>query len=330
MPLPTLRAPITLTIADSSNAYLGELFTQPSWLGASTTLTRYSGTGTIANASTAYIGPYIQFRYTSGTPVSVTLRIGMPQVEQSSYATSVIPTGGTTATRPADVYTTPAGGTYFDSNGILQTAAANVPRLDHSPVSPYAPQGILIEEGRTNLIANSSGTAGETSAGSYTVSSVLAPDNTTFFLKCAEGTGTGDQNCRWAPTFAASTTYTVSAFVKAAQISVFTILAFDTGGNAESATVNLTSGTANACSTSLGGAQGIQSLGNGIYRVWMSFTTGASPSGNYFDSGSQTPQVRPASAPTSPATAPPACTSGACSSKRARSRLPTFPLRVVR
>jgi hypothetical protein len=53
--------------------------------------------------------------------------------------------------------------TYFDANGVMQTAAANVARFDHAPTlvasasAPYVftPLGLLIEESRTNSIRNS-------------------------------------------------------------------------------------------------------------------------------------------------------------------------------
>ena len=42
-------------------------------------------------------------------------------------------------------------GTYTDSTGVLQTAAANVPRFDHDPIT-LAPRGLVVEEQRTNLV----------------------------------------------------------------------------------------------------------------------------------------------------------------------------------
>jgi hypothetical protein len=44
--------------------------------------------------------------------------------------------------------------TYVDSNGVIQTAAANVPRFDHDPVTGES-LGLLIEESRTNKLARS-------------------------------------------------------------------------------------------------------------------------------------------------------------------------------
>ena len=44
--------------------------------------------------------------------------------------------------------------TYFDGNGIMQTAANNVARFDHDPTL-LTPRGLLIEEARTNSLPNS-------------------------------------------------------------------------------------------------------------------------------------------------------------------------------
>jgi hypothetical protein len=60
-------------------------------------------------------------------------------------------------------FTRASTATYFDQNGVMQTAAANQPRFDRAPAivdsasAPYVypPLGLLIEESRTNLLLNS-------------------------------------------------------------------------------------------------------------------------------------------------------------------------------
>jgi hypothetical protein len=45
-------------------------------------------------------------------------------------------------------------GTYFDSNGVLQTASIHEPRFGHDPVT-HQPKGLMIEDQRTNNLINS-------------------------------------------------------------------------------------------------------------------------------------------------------------------------------
>jgi hypothetical protein len=59
-------------------------------------------------------------------------------------------------TGPAITFTRASGATYFDANGVLQTAANDEPRFDHDPATGES-RGLLIEESRTNSLRNSQG-----------------------------------------------------------------------------------------------------------------------------------------------------------------------------
>jgi len=114
--------------------------------------------------------------------------------------------------------------TFLGSNGLLQTAANNVPRIEYDATG--AVKGLLIEEARTNLLLNS----GTLSTQSVTVANVA---NTLSFTGTGTvtlsgvstagplvGTGTGESNrvsLTFTPT-AGTLTLTVSGTVTNAQI----------------------------------------------------------------------------------------------------------------
>lgn len=55
---------------------------------------------------------------------------------------------------PRITFTRASTGTYFDAAGVMQTAAVDVPRFDHDPVT-LQPKGLLIEGARTNVLLGS-------------------------------------------------------------------------------------------------------------------------------------------------------------------------------
>ena len=69
----------------------------------SSTLTRYVASITMANALTLRVSSDIVLSYSSGAAIDITLRIGLPQLEQGATVSSVIPTTTAAATRSADV-----------------------------------------------------------------------------------------------------------------------------------------------------------------------------------------------------------------------------------
>ncbi|QQE90279.1 phage head spike fiber domain-containing protein [Azotobacter chroococcum] len=77
-------------------------------------------------------------------------------------------------------FTRASTGTYFDSAGVLQTAAVDGMRIDYDPVTKVC-RGLLIEEQRTNLLLRSSefdNAAWVKSGVTVTADAVVAPDGT--------------------------------------------------------------------------------------------------------------------------------------------------------
>jgi len=64
---------------------------------------RFALTNTdFSNTNTAYFKPYFQWNIPNGTSMDVTIRIGLPQMEEGSFATSAIPTTDQGKTRNPD------------------------------------------------------------------------------------------------------------------------------------------------------------------------------------------------------------------------------------
>jgi len=124
-------------------------------------------------------------------------------------------------------FTRASSGTFVGSDGVLQTAATNVPRFDHNPTTGES-LGLLVEEQRTNLLLNS-GTLSTQSVTVTAVAHTLSFTGTgTITLTGTStagplvGTGTGESNrvsLTFTPT-AGSLTLTVSGTITNAQLEV--------------------------------------------------------------------------------------------------------------
>ena len=68
-----------------------------------TTIQRFTQTRTLSGATTARVQPFLFFNVTNNQYYDFTIRIGYPQMEQGTVATSVIPTTTAAVTRSADV-----------------------------------------------------------------------------------------------------------------------------------------------------------------------------------------------------------------------------------
>ena len=104
---------------------------------------------TLPTASVTEWGLNLQGGTTTGDGVSGVLIYG-PQLEIGSFPTSYIPTPATFTGRASTK-------TYFDSNGVLQTAASGVAVTDHGYVDGrWVSKGLSLEGQATNLLTYSS------------------------------------------------------------------------------------------------------------------------------------------------------------------------------
>ena len=172
-------------------------------------------------------------------------------------------------------FTRASTATYFDSAGVLQSAAIDVPRFDYNPAT-LAERGILIEEARTNILLYSAvGPAGTgwTAVGTSTRTyGQAAPDGSTDAVLFDDTDAAVISYMRQTSTVPNDTnTYCFSAFVKQGTTGKFFFRFAFTGGTAtfganifDFATLTWSGGGAFISS-------GYQDAGNGWYRVWTTF-----------------------------------------------------------
>lgn len=162
--------------------------------------------------------------------------------------------------------------TYFDANGVLQTASTDVPRFDHSGGSSL---GLLIEEARTNLLASSKTFSGFSGGGwtSVTDDHSASPDGTTTAsLFEWSAVANSYKLASTTVTNIAAATYTTTAFVK--PVSGTGVIGVRVGRNDGSQFVESQLNLQTNANTSLtvgadvsGAVVSAQSVGNGWYRL---------------------------------------------------------------
>lgn len=185
---------------------------------------------------------------------------------------------GSFLTATGGSFTRASVGTYFDSSGTLQTALSDTARFDYAPATHVA-KGILIEESRTNLFLYSQQLTNPSwTARAITVipNSGLSPDgaNNAFLF-----TGTNQFAALYATTplaVTASTSYTISAFLKAGSSSTAVLVV--QGANSVYGTYTLSGAGASSVNASgfTSPVSSISSIGNGWYRCSVKFTIPAS------------------------------------------------------
>ena len=182
-------------------------------------------------------------------------------------------------------FTRASTGTYFDSAGVLQSAAIDSPRLDYNP-STLAARGLLIEEQRTNLLTYSEqfdNAAWSKTNSSITANATTSPGGTVTADKLVEALDTNlvHQVTQSGVTIVSLATYTASVFVKA-DTRTRVRVGFLVAASGVVADANLTAGTIGAASAFGGGtaaASSIQAINNGWYRISVAGSGAAGTSG---------------------------------------------------
>jgi len=181
---------------------------------------------------------------------------------------------------PTPVFTRASTATFVGSNGLIQSAAINTARFDHDPIT-LACRGLLIEETRTNTGLQSEAfdtSTWDLGAGrnlTVAANNITSPFGTATADKLTVGaTTTIYQVVQATPTLTSGTTYTVSGFFKANEVTRIAIYATTTATLPVSAIFELT-GSGTVVQTSFGTAS-IQRFGNGWYRCIITGTAGVS------------------------------------------------------
>ena len=171
--------------------------------------------------------------------------------------------------------------TFLGSNGLLQTAANNIPRIEYDTTG--AVKGLLIEEARTNLVTSSgdlSGTdwAGGLAMGPLTVGSpfgtyqTISPPSDGGNLAAAQGFQIGIQ-------ITVGATYVGWALVKySAGSGWFDINMYDTGKGSAQAYFDVQNGVVGAKNAAIIG-HGMVDYGDGWWLCWASANAVATSGG---------------------------------------------------
>lgn len=173
---------------------------------------------------------------------------------------------------PRITFSRASTGTFVDSDGLIKTAASELPRFDHSP-STGESLGLLVEEARTNLLTYSEqfdNAAWTKSNITVSANAAIAPNGTTTAdLVYPDSTGTNRSLYR-ATTGTNGALYTSSIFLKANGIR-YACVSSVRGISSRAAWFDLQNGTVGTIN---GGVTAtIQNHGSGWYRCSVTDTS---------------------------------------------------------
>jgi len=181
---------------------------------------------------------------------------------------------------PSITFTRASTASYFNSSGVLSSAAINAPRFGYDPIT-LASRGLLIEEARTNQCWPSiPGASWTTTNGTTTPAAAVAPDGTTAATLFVDNAVSSQHQTVTNVNFAysATTAYTFSVYAKQGTAWGLQIFAGSAPFDLTTyANFNLATGTVGTVS-GVGSSASMQSVGNGWYRCIFTATTTAAAS----------------------------------------------------
>lgn len=173
---------------------------------------------------------------------------------------------------PTPAFTRASTGRFVGSNGLIQSAGNNVARFDHDPVT-LACKGLLIEESRTNSIADSNAFNNWTMSNStVAASSVANPEGSLSAWKVVEDSLLSSHTVTRSFSAVSGTTYTASVWLKSAENGFALVGLTSAGGGFAGAafiSVNLSTGAVTTATGSPVGAASV-AYSNGWFRVSFS------------------------------------------------------------
>ena len=176
---------------------------------------------------------------------------------------------------PTPSFSRASTGTFFNSSGVLTTAAINAPRFDHVyNGSSWVSKGLLIEEQRTNnlLQSNSFSTTWVSLDGAVVANSGTSPDGTNNAWKMNELATTTASHGIYQNLTIPGGACTWSIFAKAGERSWLQFIAYNSSTNFFT-WFNLSNGTIGT--NAAGNTATITPVGNGWYRCSITRSAGA-------------------------------------------------------
>lgn len=193
-------------------------------------------------------------------------------------------TSGNQTLDPRITFTRSTTATYFNSAGVLSSAAINAPRFDYDPVT-LTLRGLLIEESRTNLLTYSEqfdNAAWTKSNSSITANTIVSPDGTTTADTLTDNATSGVHRVAQTITTSNNNQLVLSCFLKYSTMQWVSLSAATNTGQWAGAKFDVQNGVLGSTSQQgtswTADSSSITSVGSGWYRCVLVFTPGNSGS----------------------------------------------------